>query len=122
MSQAAIADPQSILLELLHHGPDNAGASQDDICALRLQPDYRATLRRVARSVQFDLAIDLGAVEDGTLHNIGIVGLHTMLHCCDVGDRASHRHERVWRRMSFDPCEILVDGCTCITEHVGWDD
>jgi hypothetical protein len=57
MTQAAVADPHCVLAELVHHGPDDAGSGQDDVRALRLQADDRATLRRVARAVQLDLAV-----------------------------------------------------------------
>ena len=50
--------------KLVHHGSDDAGPGQDDLRALRLKADDRAPLRRVARAVQLDLAVDLGEVED----------------------------------------------------------
>jgi AbrB family looped-hinge helix DNA binding protein len=62
MAQPAVADFHRVLSEFVHHCPHNAGTGKDDIGALRLQADDRATFRSAVRTVQLDLAVDLGAV------------------------------------------------------------
>ena len=50
-----------------------------------------AALLGGARAVELDLAVDLRAVEDGALHDVGIVGRELVLHRGEVRDGAAHR-------------------------------
>ena len=39
VTQAPVAHPEGLLASLVHDGPDDAGAGEDDLGALGLQPD-----------------------------------------------------------------------------------
>ena len=119
MTQAAVADPHDGLPEFVHHSPDDAGAGKNDVGALRLKTDDRATLRRVAQAIQLDLAVDLGSVQHSALYDIGIVGLQTVLDGSDVGNGAAHGDKHIRGGAAVDPRQILADGGKRVAERVG---
>ena len=71
VAQAAVADGEALLAQLLHDRPDDAGTGEDDFRPLRLEADDGAAGVGILRPVELDLAIDLGAVEDGALDDAG---------------------------------------------------
>ena len=77
------------------------------------RPDCRPTISRraarVARAVQLDLAVDLGAVEDGALDDLGIVRREAVLHGGEVRDRAAHSDEGIRRRPPVEALELGAD-------------
>src|SRR5215510_12558645 len=70
VTEAPVAHRERLLSQLLHDRPDDARAREDDVRALGLQTDNRATSLRVAWPVELDLAIDLGAVQDRALDDV----------------------------------------------------
>ena len=74
VAQAPVAHGDGVGAELRHHRPHDAGAREDHLGPLGLQPDDPAALLGGRGAVALDLAVDLGAVEDGALNDLGIVG------------------------------------------------
>ena len=109
VAEAAIAHGERLLAQLLHHRPDDAGAGEDDVGSLRLEPDDRPARLDIARPVELDLAVDLGPVEDAALDDVRVVRGQGVLHRGDVRDRAAHRHQRVGSGATVDPGEVAGD-------------
>ncbi len=78
MAQAAVADGEALLAQLLHHRTDDAGTGEDDFRPLRLEADDGAAGIGIQRPVELDLAIDLGAVEDAALNDRRVIGGEAM--------------------------------------------
>ena len=87
---------------------------------------WRPTIARravgVTRSIQLDLAIDLGPIEDGALDDVRVVDGERVLHGRDVGDGPAHRHEGVGRRAAVDAGQIAGDRRTSLVEDGRRDD
>jgi hypothetical protein len=73
VTQATVADSQRCLAQFFHDHLYDARAGEDDFGALCLQSDDRTALRLIARPVELDLAIDLGAIEDSALYDVRVV-------------------------------------------------
>ena len=121
MAQPAIADRQRVLPELLHDRPDDAGAGEDHVGALRLQADDLAARVDVARPVELDLPIDLVAIEDGALHDVRVIRGHAVAHGCHVRERSTHPDQRVRRRPAVEPSQVGRDRGECLGKHIGRD-
>ena len=84
----------------------------------RLQPDDRAPLVGVAGPVEVDLAVDLGAVEDRALDDVGVVLRQAVLDRGQVRDGSTHADERIGRRPAVEPREVRGDRGQRLGEHV----
>src|SRR3954453_9845678 len=73
VAQTAVAHGQRVAPEQAQHGANDAGAGQDHLGAVGLQPDDLPSLVGGSRPVELDLAIDLADVEHGALYDVGVV-------------------------------------------------
>ena len=74
-----------------------------------LQADDLAPLVGGARPVELDLAVDLGAVEHGSLDDVGVVRREAVPDGGEVRDGAAHADERVRPRPPVEPREVGRD-------------
>ena len=63
----------------------------------------------VARAVELDLPIDLGAVQDGAVHDVAVVDRETVLDGGEVRDRAAHADDALDGAPIVQPREIGRD-------------
>src|SRR5262245_27823505 len=86
VAQTAVADGQGVPLQQLEHRPRDAGAAEDDLGARRLEAGDLASLRRVARAIELDLAVDLRPFERGALDAFRVVRSEPEADRGEVGD------------------------------------
>src|SRR3954452_3330948 len=109
VAQAAVADPDRVAAEQREHGADDAGAGEDHLGAVRLEPDDLATLVGGATGVELDLAVDLVAVEHAALDDVRVIRDECVLDRGEVRDGAAHADDRVGTRAAAEGCELGGD-------------
>ena len=106
MPETTVADRKRVLLKLVHHRLDDAGAGQDDVRPFRLKAHNRTAVVQQLRAVHLDLALHLGPFDDGTLNDGGIVFCQAMFDRGHIGDGAAHAYESIGDRPIVEPGKI----------------
>jgi hypothetical protein len=104
--QAAVADREALAAELGEDAAHDAGAREDDRGSVGLQSDDLSALVGVAHAVELDLPIDLGAVQDGAVHDVAVVDREAVLDGGEVRDRAAHADDALDGEPIIQPREI----------------
>ncbi len=104
MSKATVADRERFPLELRHHRSDDAGAREYHLGPVGLKADDLSPLISGACAVELDLPVDLGKVENRSLHDRGVVLGQIVLDRRKVRDGATHPDEQVRRLMPVETC------------------
>src|SRR4051812_46155560 len=108
MTQASVARGQRLGTEQHEHGAHDAGAREDDLGPVGLQPGDPAPLERRAAAVEVDLALDLVQAEPAPVDGARVVGLETEPYRDEVGDRAAHADHRLRRVVATQASELAL--------------
>ena len=106
MAQAAVADRQRRAFQLVHDRAHDAGPGEDHLGPLGLKAHDLPALFGREGSILLDLAVDLRAFDDRSLHDVGIVLRETVHDGGDVRDCAPHADQGVGRA---DAVELSAD-------------
>ena len=118
VAEAAVAHDERVAPELRQHRAHDAGAREDHLGAVGLEPDDRAPLLGGPRAVQLDLPVDRGPVEPGALDGVRVVHREAELDGREVRHGAAHPDEHLGRGAAVEAVELGGDPPERVAERV----